>query len=302
MGVWGSGLYSGDFAADLRSAIRAVARLPFEGDKLVDILSGIEPTAANNPDDEEHTTFWLVLADQFGKRGVTCKRVRDKALEIIDDGTDLAILARLGMKPALLSKRQQVLTQLRDHIEAAPLNGKLRTVLKKPQPFLMGIGDVLVYPTSRGKCVNSYFPAKERIPNWKQDGWGAAIIVDVGRAFDFLAWYRAVTPFAALTAKPELPRLHSLMPWILKRPGTCSPVHFKRMELEKIGVLPVDAVKLRHLCPGMKAGNYQAINDISIANELGIKASGSTPAAEKTPKGFRIDLTISHLEDILSSY
>jgi hypothetical protein len=96
--------------------------------------------------------------------------VRDKALEIIDDGTDPAILARLGMKPALLSKRQQVLTQLRDHIEAAPLNGKLRTVLKKPQPFLMGIGDVLVYPTSRGKCINSNFPAKDRIPNWKQDG------------------------------------------------------------------------------------------------------------------------------------
>jgi len=301
MGVWGSGLYSGDFAADLRGAIRAVARLPFEGDKLVDILSGIEPTAANNPDDEEHTTFWLVLADQFVKRGIACKRVRDKALGIIDDGTDLAILATLGMKPALLSKRQEVLTELRDRIEAAPLNGKLRHVLKKPQPFLMGIGDVLVYPTSRGKCINSYFPAKERIPDWKQDGWGTAIIVDVGRAFDFLAWYRTVTPFAALTAKPDLARLHSVMPWILKRPGTCSAVHFKRMELEKIGVLPVDGVKLHHLCPEMKAGNYQAINDISIANELRVKPSGSMPTAEKAPKGFRVDLTVSNLEDILSS-
>jgi hypothetical protein len=227
-----------------------------------------------------------VLADQFVKRGIACKRVRDKALRIIDDGTDLAILARLGMKPALLRKRQQVLTELRDHIEASPLNGKLRPVLKKPQPLLMGIGDVLVYPTSRGKCINSYFPAKERIPDWKQDGWGAAIIVDVGRAFDFLAWYRTVTPFAALPAKPELARLHSLMPWVLKRPGTCNPVHFKRMELEKIGVLPLDAVKLRHLCPEMKAENYQAINDISIATELSTKPSGSMPTTEKPPKAF----------------
>jgi hypothetical protein len=301
MGVWGSGLYSGDFAADLRDAIRAVARLPFEGDKLVDILSGIEPTAANNPNDDEHTTFWLVLGDQFAKRGIACETVRDKALKIIDGGTDLAVLTKLGMEPALLRKRQELLTELRDRIEAAPRRDKVRTVLKKPQPFLMGFGDVLVYPTSRGKCINSYFPSKERIPDWKQDGWGAVIIVDVGRAFDFLAWYRTVTPFVALTAKPDLARLHSLMPWTLKRPGTCSAVHFKRMELEKIGVLPVDGVKLHHLCPEMKAGNYQAINDISIANELSVKPSGSMPAAENPPKGFRVDPTVSNLEDILSS-
>jgi len=164
MGVWGSGLYSGDLAADLRSAIRAIARLPFEGDKLVDILSGIEPTAANNPNDEEHTTFWLVLADQFVKRGIACKRVRDKALGIIDDGTDLAILARLGMKPALLSKRQEVLAELRDRIEAAPLNGKLRPVLKKPQPFLMRIGDVLVYPLLVGNVLTATSQPRNAFP------------------------------------------------------------------------------------------------------------------------------------------
>lgn len=286
---------------EIRAAIRAVARLPFEGDKLVDILSGIEPAAANNSDDEEHTTFWLVVADQFAKRGIACERVRDKALRIIDDGTDLAVLARLGMEPALLRKRRKVLTELRDNIEAAPRDVRIRPVLKKPQPFLMGIGDVLVYPTSRGKCINSYFPAKERIPDWKQDGWGAAIIVDVGRAFDFLAWYRPVTLFAALTAKRDLVWLRSLVPWVLKRPGTCSAVHFKRMELEKIGMLQVESVKLHHLFPEMKAGNYQAINDISIANELSVKPSGSMPAAEKPRKGFRVDPTVSNLEDILSS-
>ena len=33
----GSGLYSDDFAMDLRGTISAVARLPFDGDKLVDV-------------------------------------------------------------------------------------------------------------------------------------------------------------------------------------------------------------------------------------------------------------------------
>jgi hypothetical protein len=79
VGVWGTGLYSGDFALDLRSTVSAVARLPFDGDKLVDILCGTEPRAAKNSDDEEHATFWLVVADKFAKRSITCARARDKA-------------------------------------------------------------------------------------------------------------------------------------------------------------------------------------------------------------------------------
>jgi hypothetical protein len=31
--------------------------------------------------------------------------------------------------------------------------------------------------------------------------------------------------------------------------GTCSPLHFKRMEFEKFGVLPVDNDKLRRSFP-----------------------------------------------------
>ena len=60
VGVWGSGLYSGDFAKDLRSTVRALAHLPFESDKLVEILVGTEAVVARNPEDEEHTVFWLV--------------------------------------------------------------------------------------------------------------------------------------------------------------------------------------------------------------------------------------------------
>src|SRR5215470_4100049 len=119
MGVWGSGLYAGDFASDLRAAIGAVARLPFEADRLVDLLCDTEPTAAGNPDDEEHTTFWLIVADQFAKRGIGCDRVKTKALEIIDTSSDVATLERLGMKPAALRQRRKVLQELRARIVAA---------------------------------------------------------------------------------------------------------------------------------------------------------------------------------------
>jgi hypothetical protein len=49
MDVWGEGLYSGDFAMDLRGTIRAVARLPFYGERLLKILCETEPGAANDP-------------------------------------------------------------------------------------------------------------------------------------------------------------------------------------------------------------------------------------------------------------
>src|SRR5579864_3898323 len=116
MGVWGVGLYSGDFAQDLRSTIRAVARLPFDNDKLADILCETEPTAADNPADEDHTTFWLVVADQFSKRGIACDRVREKALAIIDSGSDLVILEKLGMDSSGLKKRQKMLEELRPRL------------------------------------------------------------------------------------------------------------------------------------------------------------------------------------------
>jgi hypothetical protein len=82
MGTWGVGLYAGDFAMDLRSTISAVARLPVDSDNLIEILCESEPTAASNPDDEDHTTFWLVIADQFAKRGIVSNRVREDMVHI----------------------------------------------------------------------------------------------------------------------------------------------------------------------------------------------------------------------------
>jgi|SRR5882724_4794121 len=191
MGVWGTGLYSGDFALDLRSTVSAVARLPFEGDKLVDILCGTEPRAADNSDDEEHATFWLVVADQFAKRSITCDRARDKALAIIENGSDLAMHEKLGMKPPDLAKRRKMLEDLRVRLLARQATSRPGTVLKQPQTLLMDVGDALVYPTCEGECINPYVASKEQSRNgagrigWKQDSWSAMIIIDVGACVRF---------------------------------------------------------------------------------------------------------------------
>jgi hypothetical protein len=278
MGVWGAGLYSSDFAMDLRSAIGAVVRLPFDGDRLVEILSETEPTAAGDPEDEQHTTFWLVVADQFAKRVITCDRARDQALTIIDVGSDLAMHAALGMSPADLAKRRKMLQDVRARLASPPTRSRPRSVLKQPQAFLMDVGDALVYPTCGGRSVNPYFASKEQdraitATGWKQDGWSAFVVADRGRAFDFLSWYRPLTIATATVQKPTLTELRGEVLWRLERAGTCSPAHFKRMELERIGALTIDKDKWRRRFPVMPPGTFEAIDDVSLANALSVGPS-----------------------------
>ena len=262
------GLYSGDFARDLRSAVAAVARLPFDGEQLAEILVGTEPAAASNPANEDHTTFWLVVADQFARRSIHSRRANDSALRIIDEGADLSMLEKLGMKPADLAKRGKILAELRERLTAPQSAKAPRRVLKKPQPYVMDVGEVFTYPTCGGDSINPYFASKHLMRNWSQDGWGALIIVERGRVFDFLTWYRPLSIRNARPDKPSIEQLRAESPWLLRRAGTCSASHFKRMEFEKVGSVNIDAARLAKAFPPMPSAQNATINDISIANSL----------------------------------
>jgi hypothetical protein len=248
MEAWGTALYAGDFVADLRGAVAAVTRLPFDGERLVKFLCETEPGAAREPTDPDHTIFWLVVADQFAKRGIACATARDAALTIIDEGRDLATMTSLGMDGAGLRARGAMLAELRGRLVAPVPSTKPRNVLKKPQPCLLQTGEVVVYPTARGHSINPYFPSKEAITGgWRQDDWGAAVIVECGRAFEFLAWYRPLKAPEATAAKPDLATMRARPNWILERPGTISRLHLRRMEIEQVGALPVDMARLDRL-------------------------------------------------------
>lgn len=270
MGSWGAGLYAGDFAQDLRSTVRAVSRLPFDGDRLVELLAGLEP-AAGDSDDGMHTTFWLVVADQFARRGIASDRARGVAIDIIDRGADIGAMRSLGMGPAALRARAKELRELRARLTAAPAPGRQRTVLRRPQPFVMEVGDVFVYPTSGNDCINSYLPPGRGQPGWLQDGWGIAVAVDRGRTFGYLSWYRPVVAVRPFADRPDHDTARTATSWRLRSPGTCSPVHFKRLRLERIGSFTIDVARLRSRFTGMPSGDFSAINDISIANSLSLR-------------------------------
>jgi len=285
---------------DLRSAISAVSRLPYDGDKLVDLLCESEPSAANNPEDEDYSTFWLVVADQFTKRGIASDRARHQALAIIDADLDGIMRETLGASAADRRKRRQILEKLRMHVTADVPSVVPRSVLKKPQPLIMNVGDVILYPTFGGRCRNPYFALKEKdrmgtgSPSWSQDCWAAMIIVDCGRAFGFLSWYYPLTIVTATLHRPNLDELKESS-WRLARAGTCSAVHFKRMEMEKIGTVQIDDAKLRALFPKMKPGTSQAVADISIANGLDVQPPLGVGQPSNTISGLSALLTSGEL-------
>src|SRR5438045_1102331 len=161
MGAWGSGLYSSDMAADMRATIKSVLRLPFDEDRIVDILRDCERRAADNPDDEDYTTFWLVLADQFEKRGVYHAPTREKAIAIIDRGDDLLLMEKLGMKLADLRKRGTKLAELRERLAAAAGASKPRATIKAPEPYILDIGVLYACPVKGSSCINPYLGKKD---------------------------------------------------------------------------------------------------------------------------------------------
>lgn len=267
MGVWGTSLYSGDFALDMRSVISAATQLPFDGDRVLEILCELEPEIANNPTNEDYNSFWLVVADQFSKRGIDCPQALRKAIQIIDDGKDIADLKDLGMIDADLRKRKKMLDSLRIALLTRPPK-KRGHVLKRPRPYLKEIGDVVVYPTSKGESINPYMSQVQRVQiNWKHDGWKAAIIVDRGKAFDFLPWYRPLVTIETFTQQPAIAQLKAVS-WAYLNPGTLSAAHLKKMEFEQLFTLTIDQEKLNRAFPDMLSGFNFAIMDISICNAL----------------------------------
>jgi len=297
LGSWGTALYSGDFAADLRRTVAVVARLPFDAERLVDLIVDVERDAATNPDDEDHTVFWLVVADQLTQRGVGSVRARDTALAIIDSGRDLEIMARLGMSERDRSTRARNLADLRARL-VSPEQTKRRDVLRRPQPYLFETGEVLVFPTSGGDCINPYFRDKSLITGgWTHDGWGAAVIAERGRAFDFLAWYRPLVAMSVEREKPDLATILARPQWRLHRPATVTRLHLDRMEIERVGVLSVDQTKLHARFAKLPSGIADAVNDISIANRLHAAdpRSPPRPALQRRP-----DTTLDSLSDLLA--
>jgi hypothetical protein len=276
MGTWGAGLYSSDMAADMRATIKSVLRLPFDENRIVDVLSDGQRKVADDPNDEDHTTFWLVLADQFEKRGVAHAPTREKAIAIIDRGDDLDMMEKRGMKPADLRKRGAKLAEVRARLAAAPRLSKPRATIKAPQPYVLEVGVLYACPVEGSSCLTPYLRDNYYADTpWIPDGWRQFVILDRGRAFDYLAWYQPLVSKKPVKQKPRLFDAGDDLWWQLETPKTCPQRYVECMQIEAVGRLPIDMEKARarfakRSRPGIVflgwSGRWAAVNDITIAD------------------------------------
>lgn len=260
MGTWGAGLYDDDYASDLRESLRAVTRLPFDGPELLRLLAQHE----GEPDPDDQIVYWLVVADQFCKKGVECAEARAKALEIIDSGQDLELQTRLGMAPALLKKRAKNLDALAATLREWP--SKKRKTMSKPEPLLLQVGEVFVFPSSGGKSLNPYL--RDPYASWTQDGWSAGVMAEAERFLGYLAWYRPIVSQQSWAEKPTLDAVLASPDWNLEHAATCSKKHYQKLGIETLGQVQLSPEWREHLGPRFVTGKQAALDDISIANRL----------------------------------
>ena len=109
------------------------------------------------------------------------------------------------------------------------------------------------------------------------------VFVARGRAFDFLAWYQFLTIGAAVSKKPAAIPMDDAQLWILRQPGTATPLHIKRLQMERLGSVSVDSDKLQKSFPYMRPGIVQAVIDLSICD--GMKVGPKIPARFIAPPG-----------------
>lgn len=116
MGTWGTGLFSDDTANDVRDEYRELVGEGLEGPAATDKLLDSWQSQLTDPD--VAPVFWLALADTQWKVGRLEDRVRQAALKVIEDGSDLR---RWEEDSRLQAKRASVLQ-------------KLQLQLQSPQP------------------------------------------------------------------------------------------------------------------------------------------------------------------------
>jgi hypothetical protein len=276
MGTWGAGLYSADMALDLRATIGALLRLPFDEQRIVEALCDSKRKAANDPQDEDHTTFWLVLADQFAKRGLRSDRVRAQALDIIDNRRDLSMLAARGMKQAALRKRATTLEKLRAALSATPRPVR-RSTLKAPLPYTLELGVLYACPVRGSAAINTYRGRKDFDGSpWIPDGFRQFVVLARDKAFGYLPWYQPIVTIATVTERPTLANARAELWWKIELPKTCSERAFKVMEIEAIGDVRIDLAKVQARFPYWPRGRaffgidgtVDAINDVGIGDTM----------------------------------
>jgi hypothetical protein len=244
MGTWGGGLYDDDSAADLKAAVSVLSKLPgADGGRLLELL--LEDRSPGP--DEEGGLFWLVVADQFEKKGIAEPESRRKALAVIDDGSHLADAQGRGADAGFLKERRKALDELAVRLKSPrPERAPIKPGKPPVQPF--AVGEVYTFPTMK-RCANRPNRIERFDGPWAADGFGALVVLAAGRAWEWFPW----VALASLTGPADRPMTleEALAGRLLHQDQPAGanlycpkPAHTKLMGLARLGKVELDPSKV----------------------------------------------------------
>ena len=139
MGAWGSAIYSDDLACDIRDSFKELIGDGLDSEQATSVLVKEYQDSINDRD--ENSVFWFALADTQWKTGRLINRVRERALEIIEGGSDLE---RWKDTPKTLKKRETVVAKLKQQLlTEQPKEKRIPKVYREESTF--NVGDIFSY-------------------------------------------------------------------------------------------------------------------------------------------------------------
>ena len=162
MSASGVKLFDDDLAADVRDLFRELLQRGKTGSeataKLIEDFHEVIGT-------QEESVLWLALTTVQWEYGLLQPQLLERALRIIEDGSDLA---RWADDAKLLGQRQKTLASLAKRLKSSNSNPKtIRPKKKLPPKCEWDKGDVLAYQLQSGQFILLRVVAVER--NWVQE-------------------------------------------------------------------------------------------------------------------------------------
>lgn len=155
MGTWGTGIFADDLAADVR------------GDWRDALLGGLSPEVATTmlierfadaaADVDESPRFWMALAAAQSETGRLQPLVRDRALEVIEAGADIA-----QFEPSDQGRRRHAIARLAEKLRG-PQRAPVTLARPKPQASPVVVGDVV---RIRGERESALFLVVDLAKGW----------------------------------------------------------------------------------------------------------------------------------------
>ncbi|GHV46942.1 hypothetical protein FACS189499_03380 [Clostridia bacterium] len=152
MGAWGTAIFSDDEAADIKQEYQALVAFGIPNEEAFALTKKYFEVK------DDDTVFWLAIAAIQQKYGILLPEVKDRALEIIENGEDLAIWEESADKKDY-EKRKQVLQKLRTSLLAEPLP-KRRVPKPKVYKNPWDVGDVLYGKLNNRGDTSDWFCGK----------------------------------------------------------------------------------------------------------------------------------------------